>query len=135
MASDEDDVTRVLKTVFTSKDWRTAKFSQYLRYATIAGKKWGVVISSKDPPQYQNLILNKIDVGHLIKTKKSGKIDAAYVVFAKREGGVFVYLGHREVEELYPQLEDMRVIFSGKTGMEYWILPSNITGDDDGDPF
>jgi hypothetical protein len=104
-------------------------------YGTADGRKWGVAISSKDPPQYPNFILNKISVEHLIKTKKSGKIDKAHVVLAKREGAnSFSYLGHLGAEKVYEDLKDVRPMF-GRSGMEFWILPSSITGDDDGDPF
>lgn len=101
----DDDVTRVLKTVFTNASFHTSKFSQHLRHGTVEGKKWGVVISSKDPPQYPNFILNKLDTEHLIKTKKAGKIDEAHVVFAQREGSGFTYLGHVDAEKLYQQLQ------------------------------
>jgi hypothetical protein len=132
--NDDDVVHRVLSTVFTNPNFRQSKFSQFMLYGVEEGKKFGIVISSKDPPQYPSYILNKLSVERLISTKNNGKIDGAFVVLAQREGATFKYLGHLDATSLYQQLQDVRPFF-GKSGLEYWILPPSITGEVDGDPF
>jgi hypothetical protein len=87
------------------------------------------------PATVSNLILNKLDTEMLIKTKKAGKIDKAYAVFALREGADnYTYLGHRDIEELYQDLQGVRTIM-GRSGLEFWILPPGVTGLVDDDPF
>jgi hypothetical protein len=130
----DDVVHRVLSTMFTNPDFHQSYNVPYMWYGTAEGKKWGVVVSSTDPPQYPNFILGKLSTERLVRAKSSDKIDEAHVVLAKREGASFRYLGHLTVESLYQQLENVRSIM-GRSGLEFWILPSSITGEYDDDPF
>jgi hypothetical protein len=132
---EDDMVSRVHSTMFTNPSFRQSKLSQYMWYGTAEGKKWGVVIASKDPPQYPNFIVNKISIETLIKAKSLGKVDEAHVVLAQRDGANgFTYIGVLDANRLHEQLQDVKTIFT-RSGFTLWIVPPSITGSDDGDPF
>ena len=58
--------------------------------------------------------------------KRAGTIDAAFVVTARvRKDYTYIYVGHRDAEELYEMLKDVPPRKS-EFG-EYWLLKPDVT--------
>jgi hypothetical protein len=116
-------VLAALPNIFGGPPWRQT--SRYRYRANINGLKVGVVIAARTW-RYDNHALNKSDMDLLLEYKKSGKIDAAFVVTARvSKDNAQTYVNYRDAEELYEILKDVAPRM-GEFG-EYWILRPDLT--------
>ena len=111
----------LLPTMFS--DFHFRKTSRRRWQAEINGARAGIVVAWR-PGDYENFGLNKPDVDLLLKLRRDGKFDAAFVVLANVNFGS-AYVGHRDAEELYEALKSAH-FRTGPHG-EYWLLREDFS--------
>jgi hypothetical protein len=108
--------------------FRDPRFKQLDRYrlkANIDGVRVGVVVASRSR-KFLNHALGKEYLDRLREAKRAGTIDAAFVVTARvRKDYTYIYVGHRDAEELYEMSKDVPPRKS-EFG-EYWLLKPDVT--------
>jgi hypothetical protein len=128
-----ESVMDVLPGIFADPRWR--ELSRYRLFAIIGGARVGVVLATKKPP-FANYAVNKVDFDRLLAGKSVGKIDQAFVVFARINDLGMTYVGHVEADHMHGIVQAMRPR-NGPFG-PFWTLSPDIAGiadSDDDEPF
>ena len=118
-------------------DTRFREFGRYRLFGEIDGRKVGVVLATRSP-RFDNYALNKADFERLIAGRRDGKIDCAFVVFAKVNGNAArVYCEHIDAAEMSEKLKGVS-LRNGEFGA-FYVLPVNFTSagftNSDDEPF
>ena len=114
----------LLPNIFTDPRFRKSKKSRRRWHAEINGTRVGIVVALR-PVDYDNHGLNKEDIEQLLKLRRDGTFDAAFVVLAS----VGMYIGHRDAEELFETLKGVPFRTGGHG--DYWLLPLDDVAEDD----
>ena len=112
-----------LKSIFT--DERFQQFGKFRWHAVIDGAKVGVVLATRNPP-YDGFALNKGDSDRLLAAKRSGRIDAAYIVKTAIDPrtGAMTFCDSFDAEQLETAVLATLPLRIGKLG-PFWVLPPN----------
>jgi hypothetical protein len=106
-------------------------FGTYQYKGTIDGVRVGAVVSSMSPG-FGSFALNQGHFDSLVKVKRSGKIGAAVVVFARvSTDGKFTYVGQVDAVEFILKLESCQLRV-GKMG-PFWVVPPSLVPNYDPD--
>ena len=112
------DVPAFLSTMFS--DTRFQRFGRYIYYAVIDDKKIGVVLATMAPHR-DDFALNKGEFERVLNGERDGKVNQAFVVAAKLNGGRSLeYQGADRAEAVLARLGNLRT-FRGVYG-EFWSL-------------
>ena len=114
-----------LSAIFTSPEFQQVNPTRFK--GKLDGVKVGVVIATLNS-SYNNYAINETDLVGAIKAKHDGKINEAYVVYARRVDGTRVYVDAVPAEDLHEKLKNVAPIV-GRFG-KFWALPGTTTGDD-----
>jgi hypothetical protein len=108
------------------------EFRRYRLLGQVDGKNVGVVLATKNK-NYNSFALNCTDLERLTAAKRDGKIDEAYVVFAKVvDFNTRVFCGQWTLEETKQKMG----LLQPKVGQfgEFLVIPLGVAPDED-DPW
>jgi hypothetical protein len=112
-----------------------SKFDEFKRYrmqGQIDGRNVGVVLATKNKG-YDTFALNCADLERLTAAKNNGKVDEAYVVFAKViDFNTRVYCGQWTLEETQQKMGLLQPR-GGRFG-EFLVIPPGVAPEED-DPW
>jgi hypothetical protein len=114
------------------EDHRFERFGNRKFFGEIESHKIGVVLATKDD-RYGNCALNKKELDGVRRAKREGKLQEAYVVAAKKNGGGMTFLGQIDADELESKLVNVKTK-SGAFG-EFFVLPPELGFPVSDDPF
>jgi hypothetical protein len=115
-------------------DSRLIEFRRNCFRGEVDGQKIGAVLATQNPT-YTNFALNDGDFTRLLEAEDAGRVDEAWVVFARVNGGKRAFRSAMQARELREQIQNYGLeTRPGRFG-PFIVLPAGLAPPDDNAPF